>query len=105
MKYLKAINIPLGDLFERNGIVKWENFGFDPNVVKRLQLQRKLGAEYVQLVPISDETQFNSKLAELELIITNTPIETDSIEVITESQADALKVLMLAETDKATLVL
>ena len=97
MKYLKIVNIPLADLFERNGKIVWEDFGLDPSVMRRLLLQRQVGNDYIQLLPLSDEAKYLTKKAELEAIVEATPIETDSIEIITETVAETLKIEMLAE--------
>lgn len=101
MKYLKIMNIPLQDLFERNGKIVWQDFGLDPADMRRLLLQRQVGDDYVQLLPLSNETAYRAKEAELKAIVDATPIATDSISVIMETTADALKAQMLAVTTDA----
>ena len=94
MKYVKIMNVPLGELLRDEGKVKinWSEYGFVIQDLQRLQFQREYEGNYVQLLPIRDENlaTFNSKLETLNNRIDTNYYENDSIEVIDEATALAL---------------
>ena len=93
MKYLKLFKIMPADLlFNGNKEVDWEFFGFDPKILRRLTVHGNIDKDiYVMCLPIFDETKLNSKMALLGSRVEATPVETDSISIITEAEKDAVK--------------
>jgi TRAP-type uncharacterized transport system substrate-binding protein len=104
MEYLKITKIPLAHLL-KNGSkrVDWEFFGFDVETINRLSCQGNIDADtMVTCVPITNMELLNSKMTLLQSRVDATPIESDSIEIITEAEKDVVKAQI--EAYRATLV-
>jgi len=92
MKYALIKNVPLGHLFDRiNDTVAWSKYGFKPIDVQRIIVQgNDSEGNYSQIIPISNETQFNKMLPGLQSKIDTNVYENDSIEIIEQAEKDTI---------------
>ena len=65
MKYLKVTNVPLKILEDykynsNDGHINWQACGFNPIFVSTKAIQYQDGENFIQYIPISDESSFNS---------------------------------------------
>lgn len=97
MEYLLVKNISLRDLLAPSGgAIPWVSYGFNVMAVKGYVGQgwdssNEALRNHITVIPISNQNLFDSKLASLQNRIDTNLFENDSIEVITDSEANSLK--------------
>ncbi len=90
MKYLYT-NVQLGDLFETNGTICWENFGFSVPQIRKYHLQgQDSSGTFISLLPVAEEEALAAVLTEKALE------EGEFARIIEETEAAPIKEDILA---------
>ncbi len=94
MKFALIKNIPLAILLRKDGCLKidWTGYGFDvANWSNNYMNGKVANGDHSSILPIKDESVFNSHLSYLQGVISSNSYPNDSIEVIDEAQAQLVR--------------